>query len=366
MTRGRASRALRMLLLLAGLQASAGMRNTASADPRSMQSSLSQSAAEPADEAGAQKPPERRVSKLANAIKKRKATPMDTLPPICGGAFVTSIVMYPADVVRAICMSNPGTGAGAALNGFVETHGLMGFVKQGLVAEVSRASISRAIKFFMQPLVHTTMYGKPESQGTPVSKGVAGAVGTVPEVIAISPLENIKLAAQLDTEGRFSGSASIAKHIMKTRGFSGLMIGYAGMQVRQCLWTGGFFLTLDWYKGGIASVTSNKLAQDVLSGFAAGATGTAMNCWTDVCRSGVQKQALAETFDAAIPRPSKFEPLNPGPFFAKAGEIMSSRGLTGLYSGVGPKMIHLGGSGALLAVLMPRFKSMWYDMRGLY
>merc|ERR1712060_255339 len=117
---------------------------------------------------------------------------------------------------------------------------------------------------------------------------------------------------------------------------------------RQCLWTGGFFLTLDWYKNGVA-----------------GATGTAFNCWTDVCRSVVQKKALAETFDPAIPRPSMMEPLNPGPFFGTASEIMASKGITGLYSGVGPKMVHLGGSGAILAVLMPRFKTMWFDMMGL-
>merc|ERR1712066_511806 len=125
------------------------------------------------------------------------------------------------------------------------------------------ASISRAVKFFMQPIVHKGMYGKPETQGMPASKGLAGAIGTVPEVIAISPLENIKLAAQLDKEGKFKGSADITKHIMKTRGFSGLMTGYAGMQVRQCLWTGGFFLTLDVYKSGVTSLVSNKLAQDV-------------------------------------------------------------------------------------------------------
>merc|ERR1712066_402981 len=154
-----------------------------------------------------------------------------------GGAVVTSIAMYPVDVVRAICMSNPGTGAGAALKGFVEAHGMMGFVKQGLVAEVTRASISRAIKFFMQPVVHRSLYGKPETQGTPVSKGLSGAIGTFPEVLAISPLENIKLAAQLDKEGKFKGSADIAGHIMKTRGFNGFMIGYGGMQVRQMLWT---------------------------------------------------------------------------------------------------------------------------------
>mmetsp|Transcript_10979 Transcript_10979/g.34876 ORF Transcript_10979/g.34876 Transcript_10979/m.34876 type:complete len:303 (+) Transcript_10979:86-994(+) len=297
---------------------------------------------------------------------KRKAGSLDTLPPICGGALVTSVVMYPVDVVRAICMANPGTGAGAALKGFLEAHGVMGFVKQGLVAEVTRASISRAIKFFMQPIVHKGIYGKPETQGTPVSKGLAGAIGTVPEVFAISPLENIKLAAQLDKEGKFKGSADIAKHIMKTRGFGGLMIGYAGMQVRQCLWTGGFFLTLDVYKGAVASVVSNKLAQDVLSGFAAGATGTAMNCWTDVCRSIVQKKALAETFDPSIPRPGPLTPYNPAPFFAEAAELGKTRGLGGLYAGVGPKMVHLGGSGAILAVLMPRFKAMWFDAMGLY
>jgi len=44
---------------------------------------------------------------------------------------------------------------------------------------------------------------------------------------------------------------------------------------------------------------------------------------------------------------------------------MGTKGFTGLYSGVGPKMVHLGGSGAILAVLMPRFKTMWFDMMGL-
>jgi len=143
------------------------------------------------------------------------------------------------------------------------------------------------------------------------------------------------------------------------------MTGYAGMQVRQCLWTGGFFLTLDLYKSNIKSVVSNNLACDVLSGFAAGATGTALNCWTDVCRSVVQKKALADTFHASIPRPSALSVYSPGPFFAEAAYIFGQRGIGGLYAGVGPKMVHLGGSGAILAVLMPRFKSMYFDMMGI-
>lgn len=278
---------------------------------------------------------------------------------------MTSIVMYPVDVVRAICMSNPGTGAGAALKGFLETHGMAGFVKQGLVAEVSRATLSRAIKFFVFPIVHRNVYGREVAKGNPFTKGTAGALATIPEVFAISPLENIKLAAQLDTEGRFKGSADIARHIMRTRGFSGLMTGYAGMQVRQCLWTGGFFMSLDLYKGAISPVISNPMAGDVVSGFFAGATGVAMNCWTDVCRSIVQKQALADTFNPEIARPSPLAPLNPGPFFAQAQNLFATRGIGGLYAGVGPKMVHLGGGGALLAVLMPRFQTAWYSANGI-
>merc|ERR1712048_894300 len=153
---------------------------------------------------------------------------------------------------------------------------------------------------------------------------------------------------------------------MRTRGVHGLMTGWAGMQVRQFLWTGGFFLTLDFYKNLCKSQISNNLACDVVSGFAAGATGTALNCWTDVCRSVVQKEALAATFDASIPRPSAMVAYSPGPFFEQVGIIYANKGfMGGLYAGVGPKMVHLGGSGAILAVLMPRFKRMYFDAMGI-
>jgi solute carrier family 25 2-oxodicarboxylate transporter 21 len=298
----------------------------------------------------------------------RKAGPLDTLPPITGGAVVTSIVMYPVDVVRAICMANPGTGAGAALSGFIATHGYAGFLKQGLVAEVTRASFSRMVKFWMQPIMHKNLFGKPETQGSPITKGVAGALATIPEVIVISPLENMKLAEQLDKDKRFNGPGSVAKHLVKTRGvFGGLFIGYSGMQIRQMLWTGTFFCTIDVYKKGVKDAgVSNQLAQDVISGFVAGASGVAMNCWTDVSRSVLQKEAIAETFKADGYHPSALTHLSPIGFFSKAAQIASEKGIMGgLYAGVGPKMIHLGGSGAILAVLMPRFKAAWFKMNDL-
>jgi solute carrier family 25 2-oxodicarboxylate transporter 21 len=298
----------------------------------------------------------------------RKATAMDTLPPITGGAVVTSIVMYPVDVVRAICMSNPGVGAGEALSGFIKTHGYAGFLKQGLVAEVTRASFSRMIKFWMQPIAHQNLFGRPENKGSPITKGLAGAIATVPEVLIISPLENMKLAEQLDKEKRFKGPATVASHLVKTRGvLGGLYIGYAGMQIRQVLWTGTFFMSLDLWKSGVKSVgISNQLAQDVVSGFCAGASGVAMNCWTDVARSVLQKEAIAETFKPDGLRPSAINHFLPFTFFGKAAQIAGEKGfMGGLYAGVGPKMIHLGGSGAILAVLMPRFKAAYFKMMDL-
>jgi len=300
-------------------------------------------------------------SSSVDAGKKKKTGAMATLPPITAAAMATSIIMYPADVVRAVCMSNPGTSPIAAATGFVKQHGLKGFVQQGLAAEITRASFSRMIKFWLQPIVHKKVFGKGQNDGTAITKGFAGALATIPEVITISPLENIKLAEQLDTNKRFSGMSSVARHLLKERGFfGGLYCGYFGMQMRQCLWTGGFFVSLDAFKDVAASVTSNGLLQDISSGFMAGVFGTTINCWTDVVRSVIQKNAINDTFDATIPRPNAFNTtLNPAPFFSKAVEIFSNKGMGGLYAGYPVKCLHLGGSGALLAVLVPRFKEMW-------
>jgi len=78
------------------------------------------------------------------------------------------------------------------------------------------------------------------------------------------------------------------------------------------------------------------LGTDIVAGFLAGATGVGFNCWTDVCRSIVQKQAIADTFDPNIPRPSALSPYNPIPFFGEAAKLHGAKGIAGLYAR-GPK-----------------------------
>jgi len=299
---------------------------------------------------------------------KRKAGPIDTLPPTFAAAGVMSIAVYPVDVVRALCMSQPGTGAAQALRGFVATHGMSGFVKQGMVTEVVRSSVARGIKFWVQPEAHRFAFGREVKDGNPFTKSAAGVMAVFPEVFAISPGENIKLAQQLDKDKKFKGAIDVARHLVKTRGvLGGLYCGYFGMQLRQCLWTGGFFLMLDASKQKVreSGLVPNRLAQDVIGGFLAGAFGTSLNCWTDVVRSVIQKKIIAESFDPNIPRPPTSVHFTPTLFVKTATDIYKERGIGGLYSGVGVKMVHLGFGGAILAVLMPRFKGFWFDLRDL-
>merc|ERR550537_2055990 len=121
----------------------------------------------------------------------------------------------------------------------------------------------------------------------------------------------------------------VTRHLIKTRGFfGGMFCGYFGMQVRQCLFTGGTFLTIDMCKDALrAGGLSNSLAIDVVGGFMSGVFGVSLNCWTDVVRSVIQKKQIQASFDPSIPRPSFFEPINPAPFFAEAGNIMAAKGI---------------------------------------
>jgi solute carrier family 25 2-oxodicarboxylate transporter 21 len=274
--------------------------------------------------------------------------------------------MYPVDIVRALVMaqaSGQKSSVPTLVKNFYNTHGAIGFIKQGLGPEMARAIFSRVIKFWLQPLAHKLIFKKTEKQGSSISKGIAGAIATIPEVLIISPFENLKLAQQLDKDKKFKNSSDVFNHLIQKRGFSGLYLGYFGMQIRQLLWTGTFFLTLDVYQKKIEKLSGGKsITTDVLAGFAAGVSGTMANCWTDVVRTVIQKKAIAETFDPKISRP-RFNLsycLSGITSVAETfGNIYQNRGITGLYAGFAVKSIYLGGSGSFLAVLVPRFKKMW-------
>ena len=178
----------------------------------------------------------------------RKKTRSDEIPPILGGAFVTATVMYPVDVVRAISMANPGQSALTSLRWFIKENGMQGFIKQGLVPEVMRATLARGIKFSGLNPIHNSLFGDDFAKGSIVSRGITGSLSTIAEIIVCSPFENVKLAEQLAKDpklqipdGKFKTSLDVGKYVVQQRGGWCLWTGYAGMQGRQMIWSGVYF-----------------------------------------------------------------------------------------------------------------------------
>ena len=65
--------------------------------------------------------------------------------------------MYPVDIVRALVMaqaSGQKASVGTLVRNFYQAHGAIGFLKQGLGAEMARAIFSRVLKFWIQPISH--------------------------------------------------------------------------------------------------------------------------------------------------------------------------------------------------------------------
>jgi len=99
-------------------------------------------------------------------------------------------------------------------------------------------------------------------------------------------------------------------------------------------------------KEGETTSPSHKLAADLVSGFAAGVFGAALNTPGDTVRSVVMKRAFSGPPGAPNPK-----------FFDVAAEIVRERGAASLYSGFGFKAMHLGGGGACMALAAPRIKA---------
>lgn len=93
---------------------------------------------------------------------------------------------------------------------------------------------------------------------------------------------------------------------------------------------------------------------NLISGFLAGCFACIPNAPGDVIRSVVQKRLFAEPDRKAYG-------ISPGGVLehvSVAREIVSSRGVTALYSGFAFKALHLGGSGALMAMFVPIFSEL--------
>lgn len=289
---------------------------------------------------------------------------LDTLPPIAVACAITAVAMYPVDVARALKMASATGPQKYTMTEFVKTHGIKGALSQGVAPEVARATWMRVLKFFFFPITHEYMWGKPTSKGTPIEKGLAGAVAVIPEVATITTLELAKIGLQLDKEKKYNNSATnLVRDVFRRGGFTACMCGWQGVQARQALWTGTYFATLDSFKkvakvpfgNDIKSNSPEASAVNFLAGFGAGIAGAVANTPFDVVRTNIQKEGLSGT--------SKDSPARLAWSFGKMGqvakEIVKSKGTGALYSGFTMKALHMGGSGAFIAMLIPQCAKMF-------
>eukprot|EP00924_Labyrinthula_sp_SR-Ha-C_P016610 augustus_masked-scaffold_6-processed-gene-9.38-mRNA-1 protein AED:0.01 eAED:0.02 QI:0/-1/0/1/-1/1/1/0/292 len=283
---------------------------------------------------------------------------MLTLAPLTSAAVSTAITMYPVDVLRALKMSSAGDPNALTIGQYWKKFGVRGFVSQGVVPEVVKSSLMRVSKFFFFPVICEGLYKKTPKEASVLQKASAGALATVPEILMISPLEVAKLGLQLDAKNEFkNNSGKFIQHMVKTRGLGSLYVGWAGMQWRQSFWTGTYFATLSWWRSQVDPVLVNFGAplqiSQLISGFLAGFFATFPNAPGDVVRSVVQKKVFMDPSRPAygVSVRGVIEHVS------VAREIIAASGVRGLYSGLGFKAMHLGGSGALMALFIPFFSN---------
>mmetsp|Transcript_13603 Transcript_13603/g.22198 ORF Transcript_13603/g.22198 Transcript_13603/m.22198 type:complete len:317 (+) Transcript_13603:74-1024(+) len=291
---------------------------------------------------------------------EKKVNPVMTLLPLTSAAVATATIMYPVDVMRALTMASAGSKEPFSIGAYYQKFGVKGFVSKGVLPEIAKSTVMRVSKFFFFPILCNGLYDKKPSECSVFQKAGAGALATVPEILMISPLEVAKIGMQLDVENKFNNnSRKFVRHMYDTRGINGLYTGWAGMQWRQCMWTGTYFATLSLWKSTVEppmlSVGIPQPIATLTAGFLAGFFATFPNAPGDVVRSVVQKKLFQDPSRKAYG-------IGIGGIrehIIVAREIVASSGFKGLYSGLGFKAMHLGGSGALMAVLIPMFSNLF-------
>ena len=87
----------------------------------------------------------------------------------------------------------------------------------------------------------------------------AGGLASLPEGFTIQPIEVSKIVLQLDKEKKYNNSGvAVMRDILKTRGWSGLFVGYFGIQYRQTSWTAAYFGTLQFFSEQSKQVSSTR------------------------------------------------------------------------------------------------------------
>ena len=280
------------------------------------------------------------------APAEAKSSVFVTLAPISAGCAASAVVMYPMDVVRALRMASASEAVALStpelLRNFIKAHGLLGLAKQGVVPEIARATTMRVVQFFSYPLIHELFFSKKPSEGTVGTKMAAGMAAALPAAMAITPLENAKIALQLDHTKRFGNSMGAAVQHLWHRGTLAPYVGLQGVFTRSAVSFGPYIATLPYCqqvtlpacKSVFGDTPLGTNVGNLLGGLIAGSLGAFINCPFDLMRTNLQKQAIALAEKPMTTSQILSLSFSPMSYLDVGRQIVQTRGVGALYMGL--------------------------------
>lgn len=302
-----------------------------------------------------------RMLDTTESMKNSFSTRQQHLLAVLASSFCTAAIIYPMDVVRALQMTNSGAVVPTRqlLKKFRSSHGIVGFFRQGVVPEISRATWIGFVKFSLFPVCRTTIaLHFPCIRSNVLVDAAAGVLSSIPEAVSIMPLEVSKILLQTDSLNKFKNSVVGAiRSVYRRYGLRGLTVGYTGVQLRQALLTSVYFVSLPFFTKGILNMyesteqqidDSVKAISNFLGGFLAGYIASAVSSPADRIRSIVQKSVLVGS--------SGIDSVN---FIGTLREVVVNLGPAELFNGFRMKALHGAGGGALMAFFVPFYLNMF-------
>ena len=250
------------------------------------------------------------------------------------GAFagvVGTLLGYPLDTIKSRFASTGDSSVRHAVEivrgaGF---RGLYSGVASPLVSLVILNTMSFSTFNSFASFLGVKTEGRPASELEPRLMFAGGLSGLIASWVS-TPFELLKIQMQL--HGReFSGIRDVASRIVRKRGFSrGIYTGYQINTAREFIFCSTYFGMYEHTKTLYEGVFPSSVAIPVAGG-GAGALAWALSYPLDCVKTHIQGRRLV----GAV---AKDEPAPPRSW-AVARDLVRSRGIGGLYAGLGPSLL---------------------------
>ena len=236
---------------------------------------------------------------------------------------VGTVLGYPLDLIKTRLQT--GTASGGVLkvaSQIVRAEGVLSLYK-GIGPPLVSLSIVNTTSFASYAHFRQVYGGR---NGWDARNALAGMTGCPAFSIVTTPENFLKTQMQMDNvhDRRFRSSLHCARVLMSERGWSVLYTGHGVNTIREAAFVGCYFFV---YEGFRENLTRNlgTHAGVPLAGGLAGASAWFFSFPLDCVRAGVQGRNLAD-------------PIRRGGAFRVLSDLISAKGLRGLYAGVGPSI----------------------------